>query len=68
MSVESTEEVRYDPEPRWPALIAVIAVAGLNAALPQSLVVVPKWWFMVIVAALLIPSGKWIANKRPLNS
>jgi hypothetical protein len=47
---------RWDPEPRWPALIAVIAVAGLNAALPQSLVVVPKWWFMVIVAALLIPT------------
>lgn len=56
MSDESVEKVRYDPEPRWPALIAVIAVAGLNAALPQALVVVPKWWFMVIVAALLIPT------------
>ena len=56
MSDEPVEEGRYDPEPRWPALIAVIAVAGLNAALPQALVVVPKWWFMVIVGALLVPT------------
>jgi hypothetical protein len=47
---------RWDPEPRWPALIAIIAVAGLNAALPDELVVVPKWWFMVIIVALLIPT------------
>lgn len=55
---KTTDEVidRWDPEPRWPALIAIIAVAGLNAALPAALVVVPKWWFMIIVVALLIPT------------
>ena len=47
---------RWDPEPRWPALIAIIAVAGLYAALPESLVVGPKWLFVVLVAALLIPT------------
>ena len=25
----------YDPEPRWPALVAILAVGGLYAALPM---------------------------------
>jgi hypothetical protein len=45
-----------DREPRWPAGIAVIAVAGLYAALPSSLVVIrPRWLVLAIVLALLVP-------------
>lgn len=45
-----------DVEPRWPAGIAVIAVAGLYAALPSSLVIIrPRWLFLAIVLALLVP-------------
>jgi hypothetical protein len=42
------------PEVRWPAVIAIIAVGGLFAALPASLVVGPRWLFVVIVGMLLV--------------
>jgi hypothetical protein len=47
---------RWDPEPRWHALIAVIAVGGLYTALPSSLIVGPRWLFLVVVIALLVPT------------
>lgn len=57
MPVESQDDnVLYDPEPRWPALIALVAVGGLYAALPASLIVGPRWLFLVIVLAMLIPT------------
>lgn len=43
------------PEPRWPALVAVLCVGGLNLALPSSLVAGPRWLLLVIVISLLIP-------------
>ena len=46
----------YDPEPRWPAFIAVLAVGGLSAALPDSLTVGPRWLFPGVVLGLLIPT------------
>jgi hypothetical protein len=45
-----------DPEPRWPAVIAVLAAGGLYAGLPDPLVLGPAWLFPFIVVALLIPS------------
>lgn len=48
--------VIYDPEPRWPALIAVLAVGGLYTALPSNLIVGPRWGFLVIVVLMLIPT------------
>ena len=44
-----------EPEPRWQALIAVAAVAGLYVALPESLTVGPTWLVPVIVVALAAP-------------
>ena len=43
------------PEPRWPAMIAIVAVAGLYMALPASLAVGPRWLQLAIVTLLLIP-------------
>ena len=43
-------------EPRWPAVLAVLAVGGLNAALPEPLSFGPYWLLLVVVAALLIPT------------
>lgn len=62
------EQVRYDPEPRWPAFAAVLAVGGLYTALPQSLIVGPRWMFFVIVLVLLIPTviSHW-KDYRSLN-
>ena len=45
----------YDPEPRWPALIAVLAVGGLSAALPDALTLGPRWIFPSVVLVLVIP-------------
>ena len=50
------ESVLYDPEPRWPALVAVLAVGGLYTALPSSLIVGPRWAFLLIVVLMLIPT------------
>lgn len=47
---------RWDPEPRWPALIAILAVGGLYLALPANLTVGPRWLFPGIVIALLVPT------------
>src|SRR5438874_530979 len=55
MSDETTPD-RWDPEPRWPALIAVLAVGGLYLALPPYLTIGPSWVFPAIAAALLIPT------------
>ena len=46
----------FDPEPRWPAFIAIIAVGGLSAALPESLTMGARWLFPSLVLALLIPT------------
>lgn len=60
---------RYDPEPRWPAAVAVIAVGGLYLALPPFLIVGPRWLFPAVVFTLLIPTvithraGKHHLNK-----
>jgi len=43
-----------DPEPRWQALIAVLATSGLYLALPQGLTVGPRWVFPMIVSLLLV--------------
>ena len=47
---------RWDPEPRWPAFIAILAVGGLYAALPRYLIIGPQWLFPAIVLMLLVPT------------
>ena len=47
---------RWDPEPRWPAAIAVLAVGGLLLALPSYLIIGPRWLFPAIVGVLLVPT------------
>jgi hypothetical protein len=45
-------------EPRWPALIALVAIGGLYAALPSSLLISgPRWMLMVVVLVLLVPTA-----------
>ena len=45
----------WDPEPRWPAWIAILAVGLLYSALPPYLIVGPRWLFMMIVVILMLP-------------
>ena len=43
-------------EPRWPAMIALLAVGAMHFALPTGLAVGPRWMLLAIVAALLVPA------------
>ena len=43
-------------EPRWPAMVALLAVGVLRVALPQPLAAGPSWLLILVVAVLLIPT------------
>lgn len=54
-------------EPRWPALLAILAVAGLYTALPAFLLVGgPRWLLLVVVSVLLVPTI--ILHRRGIHS
>ena len=55
LRVENSVE-SLDPEPRWPAFIAVLAVGGLYMALPDALTLGPRWLFPSLILALLFPT------------
>jgi hypothetical protein len=44
------------PEPRWQALLALLAVAGMYFALPEELVIGPKWLVPAIITILIAPT------------
>ena len=48
-------EPEAHPEPRWPASVALVVCAGLYLALPDRLVVGPKWVLPVLIVLPLIP-------------
>ncbi len=50
------EQIRDDPEPRWPAVVALLAGGGLFAALPKYLSFGPRWLPFAIVSVLLVPT------------
>jgi hypothetical protein len=43
-------------EPRWPAMLALLAVGGLRLALPESLSLGPGWLLITVVGVLMIPT------------
>jgi hypothetical protein len=47
---------RREPEPRWPAIVATLAVGLLFYALPESLTYGPSWLLLAVTTVLLIPS------------
>src|SRR5579859_7649430 len=44
------------PEPRWQAILALIALGGIYTALPRELSVGPRWLLFAIVMTLLVPT------------
>jgi hypothetical protein len=44
------------PEPRWQAILAFVAVAGIYLALPSSLIVGPTWLLPTLIGVLLVPT------------
>jgi hypothetical protein len=54
-------------EPRWPAVLVLIALGGLYAALPSSLLVgTPRWLILVVVLVLLVPAV--ISHRQGMHS
>src|SRR5574341_264470 len=50
--IRAEESVKpLDPEPRWPAVVAILAVGGLYTALPAALTLGPRWLFPSLVLA-----------------
>jgi hypothetical protein len=43
-------------EPRWPAVLALVAVGGLYYALPSELTFGPDWMVLVLVVILMTPA------------
>ena len=44
------------PEPRWQALLALVAVGGIYLALPPWFILGPVWLLPALIAVLLIPT------------
>jgi uncharacterized membrane protein len=44
------------PEPRWQAVLALLAVGGLRLAVPEPLSAGPGWALLAVVVLLLIPT------------
>lgn len=54
---ESANEAdTFEREPRWPVLVALLAIGGLYAALPPRLAVIPNGQLFIVIIALLIPT------------
>jgi hypothetical protein len=56
MPVETHHRARMQREPRWPAVLAALAVGGMFYAMPEPLTVGPGWLMLVIVCVLMIPT------------
>ncbi len=56
-------------EPRWPAILALLATGGLHFAIPAPLRFGQEWLLLAVVTALLIPTvvahkaGKLVLNR-----
>ena len=49
-------ELKWEREPRWPALVALLASGGLYMALPASLVAGPRWALLAMIVVLIVPT------------
>lgn len=47
---------RTEPEPRWPSLVATVAVGVLFYAMPESLTLGPGWLMLVLIGVLTVPT------------
>jgi len=43
------------PEPRWPAVLAILALGGLHSVMPQPLRFGSDWLLAVVVSVMLVP-------------
>ena len=53
---QAIASVAHRTEPRWPAMLALLAVGVLRLALPEELSVGPAWLLIAVVAVLIVPT------------
>jgi hypothetical protein len=68
----STRKRPAHPEPRWPAMLALLAIGALRFALPESLSYGPDWLLLAVLIVLAIPIAfahrrGWVALNRILG-
>jgi len=56
MNNSALHHAAAEPEPRWPALVAALAIGALNFALPESLTIGPVWLVLALVALFMLLS------------
>jgi hypothetical protein len=44
------------PEPRWQAILALLAIGGIHLALPRWFIVGPIWLLPAVIIVLLVPT------------
>ena len=49
-------KTNLEPEPRWPAIIAVLATGSLFLFMPERLTFGPNWLLLLLVGILTIPT------------
>ncbi|HTU44514.1 MAG TPA: hypothetical protein VMF91_05605 [Bryobacteraceae bacterium] len=54
--MEQSTRTKRRTEPRWPALISLLALAALYESLPERLTPGPSWIVPAAIAALLVPT------------
>jgi hypothetical protein len=52
---DTSTHIKIEREPRWPALVALLAAGVLYLAMPEPLSVGPSWMLLAIILVLLIP-------------
>ena len=55
-AITSSAETRFVPEPRWPAILALVATAALHLVMPEPLRFGPGWLLLAVVTLLMIPT------------
>lgn len=53
------------PEPRWPAIVAIFAAAGLHLVLPPTMSMGPPWLLVGVVALLV--AAAWVGRHVGLH-
>jgi hypothetical protein len=52
-NVQSESAQYFQPEPRWPAVVGVLATTGIYLCLPDRLIPGPDWLVLVVICLLL---------------
>jgi len=65
---EEAEATRVEGEPRWPAVLAILAAAALDFLLPEPFTFGPNWLLPALVSLLIIPTvAAYRAQRLQLN-